>query len=184
MDENEVSLTTVEFRWQEGVTGAGVWGEGTREGPEWGSCPHRELSRVLNLLYQSSDAAPTSICPGISATPQPHLPISVPNRATDRIEWMEVGVLLGEKELTFRSTEFVGTTGHLIGTILHGSRNDRSGSEVKARSTHWWVIAEGTGERVSAFLEWLLRKKSKGPGSEGRGVLPSSPRPWVSGTNN
>ena len=38
--------------------------------------------------------------------------------------------------------------------------------EVKAGGANSWVTKERTEERLSVFLEWLLRTKSKGPGAE------------------
>lgn len=52
------------------------------------------------------------------------------------------GVHLGEKQLTFRSTELEGTTGHLIGTIPQGIRNPGLGVE-KGQSKRWKFGSHG-----------------------------------------
>lgn len=94
-----------------------------------GAVPTWELSRVLT----ASDKKHLHLLLSISAYPNPHLQISVPQTATNGIERMRMGVHLGEKQLTFRSTELEGTMGHLIRT-MRSQTQEWEWREVKARS--------------------------------------------------
>lgn len=83
---------------------------------------------------------------------------------------MEVGVRLGKKQLTFRSAEFEGTTGHLIETILQGIRN--TGTRVEISQSKKYKLGSHSGGnwgKMSVFLESLLRKENKGAGSQREG---------------
>lgn len=79
-----------------------------------------------------------------------------------------MGVHLGDKQLSFTSTELKETTGHLIRTSLQGIRNTGMGvKRNQSKKCKFMNHRENwRKERVSAFFfEWLLREKTKGQGS-------------------